>query len=130
MNCPRIDDYFRSLDEGRIPVGRGFRFAEADLRLYVLFQMLHGLGVDRLLYGQLFGVDPLDEHADIWRAVVEREWAVVEPGRIALVGDGVFYTPLIQGLLAVGRLDEMRRARLGRRTSRSAELAMALEVTE
>ena len=82
------------------------------------------------LYGQLFGVDPLDEHADIWRALVEREWVVVEPGRIALVGDGVFYTPLIQGLLAVGRLDEMRRARLGRRTSRSAELAMALEVTE
>ena len=130
MNCPRIDDYFRSLDEGRIPVGRGFRFAEADLRLYVLFQMLHGLGVDRSLYGQLFRVDPLAEHADIWRAVVEREWAAVEPGRIALVGDGVFYTPLIQGLLAVGRLDEMRRARLGRRTSRSAELAMALEVTE
>jgi oxygen-independent coproporphyrinogen III oxidase len=130
MNCPRVDDYFRCLDERRIPVGRGFRFAEADLRLYVLFQMLHGLGVDRSVYGQLFGIDPLDEHADIWRAVVEREWVAVEPGRIALVGDGVFYTPLIQGLLAVGRLDAMRRARLGRRVSRSAELAMALEVTE
>jgi oxygen-independent coproporphyrinogen-3 oxidase len=128
MNSPRVDDYFRSLDEGRFPVARGFRFTEADLRLYVLFQMLHGLGVDRALYEQLFGVDALEEHEPIWAVLFERGWAVLEPERLALVGDGIFYTPLIQGLLATGRLDDMRRSRLDRRARRGEELVTAAEV--
>jgi hypothetical protein len=129
MNCPRVDDYFRSLDDGRFPVARGFRFAQTDLHLYVLFQMLHGLGVDRALYAQLFGVDALEEHEPVWAALFERGWAVLEPGRLALVGDGIFHTPLIQGILAAGHLDAMRRARLERRAGRGAELATAMEVT-
>jgi oxygen-independent coproporphyrinogen-3 oxidase len=128
MNSPRVDDYFRSLDEGRFPVARGLQFTDTDLRLYVLFQMLHGLVVDRALYEQLFGVDVLEEHEPIWAALFERGWAAIEPGRLALVGDGIFHTPLIQGLLAAERLDAMRRARLDRRIHRAEELATAAEV--
>ena len=74
-----IDDYYRQLDEGRFPVVRGFRYSEPDLRVYTLFQMLQELSVDRSLYAQLFGIDPLDEHAPVWEALVERGWIVVEP---------------------------------------------------
>lgn len=114
-NAPHVEPYYRHLDEGRFPVERGFRYTDADLRLYTLFQMLQGLSVDRLLYEELFGVDPLEEHRAFWQALVEREWAIVKPERLALVGDGGFHVPLMQGLLAAGRLEEMRRARKGQR---------------
>jgi oxygen-independent coproporphyrinogen-3 oxidase len=114
-NSPHVDPYYRHLDEGRIPVERGFRYTKADLRLYTLFQMLQGLCVDRSLYGRLFGLDPLDEHPSIWQALVEREWAVVEADQLRVIGDGGFHVPLMQELLAAGRLEEMRRERRGQR---------------
>ena len=40
MNVPRVEEYYRRLDEGRFPVERGFHYAEPDLRLYTIFQML------------------------------------------------------------------------------------------
>ena len=115
MNAPRVEDYYRRLDERRFPVERGFHYAEPDLRLYTLFQMLQGLAVDRVLYRRLFGVDPLDEHQPIWQALVEREWALFEPEWIRIVGNGGFYIPLIQGLLSAERLEVMRRARASER---------------
>jgi oxygen-independent coproporphyrinogen-3 oxidase len=114
-NSPHVDDYYRHLDEGSIPVERGYRYTNEDLRLFTLFQMLQGLTVDRALYRHVFGVDPIDEHAPIWQALCEREWAAITDERITVVGDGSFYIPIIQGLLAAGRLEEMRRARRGRR---------------
>lgn len=125
-NCPRIEDYYRSLDEGRSPVERGYHYTNEDLRLYTLFQMLQGLSVDRALCRRLFGVDPIDEHAAIWQALCEREWAVVTDDRIAVVGDGGFHIPMIQSLLAAGRLEEMRRERRGRRDGEHAVLEPAV----
>ena len=112
-NAPRIDDYYRQLDEGRFPAVRGFRYSEPDLRLYTLFRMLQGLERRPALYAQLFGVDPLEEHAPVWQALADRGWVAVEEDRLSLVGDGGFYTPLIQGLVAADRLAAMRRTRRG-----------------
>jgi oxygen-independent coproporphyrinogen-3 oxidase len=126
-NSPHIEPYYRYLDEGRFPVERGFRYAEPDLRLYTLFQMLQGLSVDRLLYDELFGVDPLDEYRPFWQALVEREWALVEPERLKVVGDGGLHIPLMQGLLAAGRLQEMRRARKGHGDEPAAREEAVLE---
>jgi oxygen-independent coproporphyrinogen-3 oxidase len=114
-NSPHVEPYYRHLDEGRFPVERGFRYSDADLRLYTLFQMLQGLSVDRLLYREVFGVDPFDEHRAFWQALVEREWVLVEPERLKVIGDGGFRVPLMQGLLGTGRLEEMRRARKNQR---------------
>ncbi len=119
-NSPHVEPYYRYLDEDRVPVERGFRYTQADLRLYTLFQMLQGLSVDRVLSGGLFGVDPLDEHRAIWQALVEREWVVVEPERLRVVGNGGFHVPLMHELLAAGRLEEMRRARRGQRARAEA----------
>jgi oxygen-independent coproporphyrinogen-3 oxidase len=113
MNCPRVEQYYKRLDDGQVPVERGFRYAEPDLRIYTLFQMLQGISVDRSLYRRLFGVDPLDEHWPIWQALVERKWILAGDERLEIVGDGGFHVPMIQGLLATHRLGEMRRARKG-----------------
>jgi oxygen-independent coproporphyrinogen-3 oxidase len=111
MNHTRVDGYFRRLDAGEFPVERGFYYTAKDLRLTVLFQTLQGMSVDLPGYRRLFGVDLIDEYAEIWQALLERGWITVDPDRLTIVGDGVFYTPLIQGLLALERMEELRRGR-------------------
>ena len=124
-NPPRVDDYYRALDEGRVPTERGYRYTDSDLRLYVLFQMLQGLRVDRGLYTELFGRDPVDEHEPIWEAAAERGWLAIDADALTLVGDGGLYAPLIQETLAATRLEEIRASR---RTARQhADLMLGTE---
>jgi oxygen-independent coproporphyrinogen-3 oxidase len=111
MNSPRVDDYFHRLDQGEFPVERGFHYTVKDLRLTVLFQMLQAMQVDLSGYRRIFDVDLVDEYSAIWQALVERDWIEITQNHLALVGDGVFYTPLIQGLLAHDRMEELRRTR-------------------
>jgi oxygen-independent coproporphyrinogen-3 oxidase len=97
------------------PVERGFQYTnEADFRLTVLFQMLISLAVDRGLYFAISDVDIVEEFADIWESLTDLGWVTVTPSHIQLVGDGVFYTPLIQSLLARDRVLELRRTGLAR----------------
>lgn len=100
LNDTRVDDYFASLDAGAFPVQRGHRFSARDLRQNVVFQMLNGLSVDLCEYRRLFGLDLLSEHAEVWDVLDRRGWIAVDGERLALVGDGVFHTPLVQSLLA------------------------------
>ena len=111
MNHARVEGYFRSLDAGEFPVERAFHYThEADFRLTVLFQMLLSMVVDRALYAAVTGVDVVSELPDIWAALAEQGWVNITRARLELVGDGVFYTPLIQSLLARERIEELRRS--------------------
>jgi oxygen-independent coproporphyrinogen-3 oxidase len=111
MNSPRIEQYFKRLDDGEFPVERGFHYTAKDLRLTVLFQMLQAMAVDLREYRRIFGVDLMEEYAEIWQALAEGGWVQLTSDRLTLVGDGVFYTPLIQGLLAHDRMEELRRSK-------------------
>ena len=111
MNSSRVEDYFRRLDGGEFPIERGFHYMAKDLRLTVLFQMLQAMHVDLKGYRRLFAVDLIAEYAEIWQALGERGWVEITSDRLTLVGDGAFYTPLIQGLLAHERMEELRRSR-------------------
>ncbi len=108
MNEASVHEYVRALDEGRFPIARGFHYTRADLRLTSLFQMMHAMSVDLDAYRRIFGVDLLEEFAPIWEALIARGWVTVAGGHLRLVGDGVFYTPLIQHLLQEGRMAQMR----------------------
>jgi oxygen-independent coproporphyrinogen-3 oxidase len=110
MNHASVDGYFKALDAGTFPAERGFRYTnEADFRLTVLFQMLISMSIDRGLYAALTGLDVVEEFADTWDVLEELGWASISPSRVQLIGDGVFYTPLIQSLLARDRVLELRR---------------------
>jgi oxygen-independent coproporphyrinogen-3 oxidase len=63
------------------------------------------------LYKRIFGLDLVEEYTDIWQALAEKGWAEIDHEKVTLVGDGVFYTPLIQGLLAHERTEEMRKGK-------------------
>ena len=109
MNQVRIDEYFRCIEKGSYPVMRGFHYSQTDLRLHLLFQELQGLIVDRAPYQQWFDLDVVEEHSIVWQGLEEIGWVSISDESIRLTGDGVFYLPLIQNLLAHDRLEEMRK---------------------
>ena len=109
INQVRIDEYFRCIREHRFPVMRGFHYTPTDLRLHLLFQELQGLAVDRAAYRRFFGLDVVEEHAAVWEAFGDLGWVRVWDDRVTVVGDGVFYLPLLQNALARDRLRQMRK---------------------
>ncbi len=126
MNHARISEYFKALDAAEFPIERSFHYMdERDFRLTLLFQMLISMAIDRDVYAAATGEDVVAGGSEIWNALAEREWVLIEPRRVLLIGDGVFYTPLIQNLLARDRVEELRRGRvlLGRADPRQRNAA-------
>ena len=111
MNQVHVDDYYRDLDQGRFPVMRGFDYNTTDLRLHLLFQELQGLTVSRPSFFSLFGRDVVADHAAVWQGLEEEGWVTVDAKAIHVIGDGVFYLPVIQNLVAHDRSEEMRKSR-------------------
>jgi oxygen-independent coproporphyrinogen-3 oxidase len=131
INQRNLRRYKDMIDEGVLPIERGFRHAREDWRLAMLFRNLFGLEVDRASYREAFGVDAYDEFATIWDALAERGFAEVTPERITLVGDGPFYTPMIQALLAEERYRTLREREMsGKLAAREpAVIDLATQVT-
>lgn len=96
----QLTAYYDNLDRGEFPVERGYRFNRHDLEMNILFRQLLSMVVDRRGYERTFGVDPVETHKVVWRALEELGWVSITDETVTLIGDGVFYTPLIQSLLA------------------------------
>ena len=111
LNHVRVDDYFRDLDAGRFPVMRGFHYTPEDLHLHLLFQEMQGLAVDGARFRTLTGCDVVADYRAIWSVLAELDWVRVEDREIRILGDGAFYLPLIQNLIARERLESMRKER-------------------
>jgi oxygen-independent coproporphyrinogen-3 oxidase len=115
INHGHIAEYFKTLDAGEFPIERSFHYTnERDFRLTLLFQMLISTTVDRAVYAAATGRDVVSDFAEIWEVLAEQEWVRIEAERLELIGDGVFYTPLIQSLLARDRVEELRKNHLSR----------------
>jgi oxygen-independent coproporphyrinogen III oxidase len=107
-NQRNLGRYRSMVDNGEFPLEQGFRHSHKDWRLAMLFRNLLGLAVDRAEYLKAFGIDVYEEFTTIWDALGERGLVEVTPEKIALVGDGPFYTPMIQALLAEERYRSLR----------------------
>ena len=55
-----------------------------------------------------FDTDVYAEFEGVWQGLQEFEFVEVTPHKIKLVGDGPFYTPMIQTLLAEARYRELK----------------------
>jgi oxygen-independent coproporphyrinogen III oxidase len=122
MNPPVLQNYYNAIDRGEFPAERGFHFAPQDRRLSDLFRNVQGMEADRKRHLAAYGIDLFEEHRPIWQALAEREWARITDERISLIGDGVFYTPLIQGLLGSSRVEELKRSLIAKTFGTSAPL--------
>lgn len=108
LNHTRVDDYFAALDRGELPVDRAYHHSVEDVRLVHLFQSLQSMRVDRQVYRRVFGLDVADELAAEWEALEHVGWVRRTDDAFETVGDGVLFTPLIQSLLAGGRVEQIR----------------------
>lgn len=108
INWRDLKKYKAAIDEGRFPVEGGFRHERDDFKISMLFRNLFGLELDRSAFKQAFGVDAVEEFSGVWEALVEMDFVKVTPDKIELTGDGPFYTPLIQTLLAEQRYKQLR----------------------
>ena len=53
----------------------------------------------------------MDEHSPIWTTLHELEWASINDKFVTIEGNGAFYLPLIQNMLAHDRSESMRKQR-------------------
>jgi oxygen-independent coproporphyrinogen-3 oxidase len=124
INQRNLSQYKSAIDEGRFPVECGFRHEPEDFRLCMVFRNLFALELDRQAYSSAFGTDVYDEFAGVWSALEEWNFVTVTPEKISLTGDGPFYTPMIQALLAEKRYRALRE----RAAARTRNAKMSLEV--
>ncbi|MCX7361834.1 MAG: hypothetical protein NTV97_08200 [Alphaproteobacteria bacterium] len=123
INWRELKKYKAAIDEGRFPVEGGFRHERDDFKISMLFRNLFGLELDRSAFKQAFGVDAVEEFSGVWEALSEMDFVKVTPDKIELTGDGPFYTPLIQTLLAEQRYKQLR-SEVVRQVNASGNLAV------
>jgi oxygen-independent coproporphyrinogen-3 oxidase len=112
MNATRVAECFAALDAGRFPIQRGYHFTADDLELTMLYQALLGTAISRERYRAAFGGDVYDKYRTLWDVLADRGWLRIAPDALELVGDGVFFTPTIQGLLSRPRVQAIQAARV------------------
>jgi oxygen-independent coproporphyrinogen-3 oxidase len=111
-NQAAFQGYYDRLKAGRLPTGDGFRFSATDLRLLYVLKGLEGTPfLTGSGYARDLGGDLRQDFADYWEALEERDWLEVRDGdAYEVVGEGLFYIPVIQRCLSNDRNDELRSA--------------------
>jgi oxygen-independent coproporphyrinogen-3 oxidase len=108
INSRNINEYKAKVDAGQFPVERGFRHEVEDYMISLIWRNLFGLELDRNQFIEAFKVDVYDLFKGVWEALEEYGFIEITPEKIKLIGDGPFYTPLIQTLLAEKRYSQLR----------------------
>ncbi|HEX8991097.1 MAG TPA: radical SAM protein [Anaerolineales bacterium] len=108
INWRNLREYKARVDAGEFPYERGFRHAREDFMISLIWRNLFGLELDRAKFRQAFEVDAYEQFEGVWKALEEYGFIDITPEKIRLVGDGPFYTPLIQTLLAEKRYNQLR----------------------
>jgi oxygen-independent coproporphyrinogen-3 oxidase len=108
INQRNLAEYKKAVDAGQFPVECGFKHAREDFMLSMVWRNLFGLEIDRKEFETAFEEDVVDYFPGVWAALQEFEFVEVDDDKVKLVGDGPFYTPLIQTLLAEARYRELR----------------------
>jgi oxygen-independent coproporphyrinogen-3 oxidase len=108
INWRNLKEYKKAIVEGRFPIECGFRHERDDFLISMLFRNLFALELDRDAFVSAFDVDVYEQFSGVWDALEEQKLARVTPKKIFLEGDGPFYTPMIQALLAEKRYRDLR----------------------
>lgn len=103
-----LNEYKAAVDKGKFPAERGFRHEREDFMISLIWRNLFGLEIDREKFYKAFELDAYEQFEGVWKALEEYKFVEVTPEKISLVGDGPFYTPLIQTLLAEKRYQYLR----------------------
>lgn len=119
-NSVALTDYFRCIDNGRIPAADAYLYNDVDYRMSLLFRNLQSLSLDLSSYRERFDIDLLDEHRGAWTALRERGFIDIDGDVLHVIDDGVFYIPMIQTLLSKNRLAELTKEAVAQRSAQKS----------
>ncbi len=108
INERDLDKYKAKIDAGQFPTEVGFKHERKDFMISLIWRNLFGMELDRESFNGSFDTDIYQEFEGVWRALEEYNFVEITPHKIRLTGDGPFYTPLIQTLLAEKRYQQLR----------------------
>jgi len=108
INWRNLDEYKARVDQGIFPTEVGFKHEREDFMISLIWRNLFGMGLNRKKFQDSFDIDVYQYFEGVWKALEEFQFIEVTPEKIRLVDDGLFYTPLIQTLLAEKRYQYLR----------------------
>jgi len=111
MNHPSLKSYVESLQNNEFPVARGFSYSQRDVKLVWLFQTMQTMSINHGNYKKIFNEDLLQTYGAIWADLEKRGWININDTEILFEGDGQYYIPMLQSLVASKRLEQIRSSR-------------------
>jgi len=108
INWRNLEEYKACIDQGKFPAECGFKHEREDFMISLIWRNLFGMELDRQKFKDSFDVDIYQYFEGVWKALEEFQFIEVTPEKIKVVGDGAFYTPLIQTLLSEKRYQTLR----------------------
>lgn len=97
QNLAEWGEYVAALDAGRLPLWRGLRATPHQLLVRELILQLKTGRIDAGYFRRKFGVEVLDEWADVWREYREEGWMEIDGDRIDVTRQGLLR---VDGLLS------------------------------
>ncbi len=111
MNQTSLKNYCQDLDDGKFPVGRGFMYNHQDVKLAWIFQSMQTMAINHVNYEQIFQESLISAYEEVWNELANRKWIVISDVDIQFIGNGQYYIPMLQSLIASIRLEEIRNAK-------------------
>jgi len=111
MNQTSLAGYAEKLEKNEFPVARGFRYNHRDVKLVWLFQTMQTMKINHRNYRDIFNEDLLKKYSAVWEELDARGWISTSDTEITFEGDGQYYIPMLQSLLATKRIDQIRSGR-------------------
>ena len=90
---------------------RGFNYNQRDVKLVWLFQTMQTMRINHDNYKKIFNEDLLQTYSAVWADLEKRGWISTTDTEIKFEGDGQYYIPMLQSLVASKRLEQIRAAR-------------------
>lgn len=108
MNSRSLDDYYRHIDNNKLPIERQFLYNKDDMKLVWIFQSSQTMSLNINAYESAFHSNLLRDFSPIFEELESRNWIKINGEYILFTGIGQFHIPLIQALFSHARLEELR----------------------
>ncbi|WP_417736902.1 coproporphyrinogen-III oxidase family protein [Rosistilla oblonga] len=107
QNLPGMEQYLGAIEEGRLPLGRGFQPTEHQMLIREMVLLLKKGVLDVGYFRQKFGVDVIDRWRDVWQGYADEGLLSFSDDQVELTMDGLlradsllpaFFEPEHQGV--------------------------------
>ncbi len=99
MNSYNLADYYQALDNNELPIYRAYHYTVQDLKTSIIFQGLQNLHININEFNDILNCDIINDLYPIWDIFSERGWVHINDNEINVIGDGGYFTSLMQKLI-------------------------------